>query len=92
MGITDYSNILSSKCLENTFPDTRTENEPLFLLFLHPPSNGSKQTHIGSSTDGESMVTDGSCEGMNYVKHTMTQYNTVTSENGRKKTMRHCCK
>jgi len=26
MGITDYSNILSLECLENTFPNTRTED------------------------------------------------------------------
>eukprot|EP00957_Ditylum_brightwellii_P061138 4639581-Ditylum_brightwellii.AAC.1 len=64
----------------------------LFLPFLHHPSTGSKQTQIGGSTGGENMVTDGSCDGMNYVKNTMAQYNTVTSENGRKRTMRCRCK
>eukprot|EP00957_Ditylum_brightwellii_P060141 4567166-Ditylum_brightwellii.AAC.1 len=78
MDITYYSNILSLECLENTFPYTRTKDKPLFLPFLHLPSTGSKQTQIGGSTDGESMVTNGSCDGINYVKHTMTQYNTVT--------------
>eukprot|EP00957_Ditylum_brightwellii_P100240 7638852-Ditylum_brightwellii.AAC.2 len=92
MGIRDYSNILSLECLENIFPDTRAEDEPLFLPFLNHPSTGSKYTHIGGSTDGESMITDGSCAGMNYARHTMTQYYTVTSENGRKRTMRCHCK
>eukprot|EP00957_Ditylum_brightwellii_P061355 4657008-Ditylum_brightwellii.AAC.1 len=92
MGIRDYSNLLALECLENTFPDTRTEDESLFLPFLNYPSTGSKQTWIGGSADRESMITDGSCDGMNYGKHTITQCNTVTSENGRKRTMRHCCK
>eukprot|EP00957_Ditylum_brightwellii_P187262 14262097-Ditylum_brightwellii.AAC.1 len=72
IGIRDYSNILSLESLENTFPDARTEDEPLFLPFLNHPSTGSEQTQIGGSTDVESMIVDGSCDGMNYVKHTMT--------------------
>eukprot|EP00957_Ditylum_brightwellii_P054931 4162946-Ditylum_brightwellii.AAC.1 len=47
MGIRGYSDILSLACLENTFPDTRTKDEPLFLPFLNHPSTGNKQTQIG---------------------------------------------
>eukprot|EP00957_Ditylum_brightwellii_P067521 5126046-Ditylum_brightwellii.AAC.3 len=72
MGIRNYSNILLLEYLENTFPDTRTEDGILFLTFLNYPSTGSGQSTIGGSTDGESMTTDGNCDGMNYIKHTIT--------------------
>eukprot|EP00957_Ditylum_brightwellii_P149283 11369662-Ditylum_brightwellii.AAC.1 len=71
MGIIDYSNVLSLWCLRNIFPDTRTENAPLFLAFFNPPSSGSGQSQSGSSTGGESMTIDGSCDRISDIKCTM---------------------
>eukprot|EP00957_Ditylum_brightwellii_P076858 5841882-Ditylum_brightwellii.AAC.1 len=92
MGIRDYSNNSSHEYLENLFPNTRTDNEPLYLPFLHPPSAGNGQIQCGSSTDGKSMTINGRCEEIGKIKHIMTQYSMITSDCGSKHAMRHHCK